>query len=279
VSQRDRVRRLCALTLLAGLAAGPAGAERASLVYRAQHRGAGELLPLVETALAGEATVALDPGTNSLVFEGEGRAIAVALELLAVQDRALRTLVVRVESQRTSALARDGMRVEWVPTGGELRLGRLRTGAPPAAPDEGGSPVLGSGAAVRADTARARGDGEFSAVVRILEGEIGQIASGPLGPPGGPRDVAPLGAGPPSGLLARAHLLGEDHVQLDLAPGAGEGGEEAELALARAATRAVLAPGETLVVGGLRRGEARPPGEGEGSAVGDRVLLLRVGID
>jgi hypothetical protein len=121
-----------------------------------QHRAAEDLLPVVETALAGEGTASVDPTTNSLVLSGEPRAIAVALQLLAMQDRARRTVRIEAWSERQSELKAAGHRVDWSPEGGGLRVGRLRgAGAPSPARVAGAeAPVLGSGAASRPGRSR-----------------------------------------------------------------------------------------------------------------------------
>ena len=104
---------------------------------------------MVETALAGEGDARVDASTNSLVLSGEPRAIAVALKLLAVQDRARqrrpRRGVERATLRAASVRLPGGL---GPPVGGSAprpsvgqpaRRRRSRTTE--------GAPVLGSGAA------------------------------------------------------------------------------------------------------------------------------------
>ena len=64
-------------------------------VYEVRHRVAEELLPLAETAMAGEGRVAVDRRTNALVLSGSRQAVASALSLLGALDVRARTVVLR----------------------------------------------------------------------------------------------------------------------------------------------------------------------------------------
>jgi len=250
-----------------------------------QHRAAAELVPLVETALAGEGTASVDEATNSLVLNGEPRAIAVALQLLVVQDRARRSVVLEAWSQRRSELSRAGYSVDWAPESGALRLGSLRAGSAAASPDQGSEAgVLGSGAA-EPPAVRSPEHPEFETTLEILEGELGRITSGRVVP------FVTRGAGGAtttiietrSGLLARPHVLGDDHVQLDLAPFDASTADGGAATFSSISTRVVLGPGETVVVGGIHRqveGEDPDPlGPGRKGRQDEALLLLRVEVN
>ncbi|MEN8185350.1 MAG: hypothetical protein ABFS46_22770, partial [Myxococcota bacterium] len=249
---------------------------------------AGELLPVVETTLASEGTAAVDPRTNSLILIGEPRAIAVTLELLALQDRALQTVVVVAWSAETVWLSASGYSVEWSSDTRALPWGRLRAG-PPAATDPEAIgddvAVLGSRAALRAEAIRAEEGGAFSTTLRILEGERGRITSGRVVP------FATRGDGGAttalietrSGLLVRPRILGNGYVQLDLAAFDGSLEDGGAASFAGASTRIVTTPGETLVVGGIERRGDRSEAEGlaevRGVSEADSVLLLQVDLE
>lgn len=263
----------------------PAAAEPTTHVYRAQHRTAAELLPLVETALAGEGSATIDPATDSLVLAGEPRAIAVALQLLALQDRASRRVVLRAWSQRRSDLVAAGYGFDWSAGEGALRLGRLRSGSAPAdtgTDTEAG--VLGL-ADRRAQAVPAPEHSEFAATLRLLEGEVGEIASGRVVPfaTRGEGGATTAAIEAHSGLLARARVLGDGFVQLDLTPFDGSMEDRGTTRLASASTRAVLAVGEALVVAGVeRQTPSTASGQGAGSGRSRRdpaLLLLRVEIE
>jgi hypothetical protein len=251
-----------------------------------QHRVAAELVPLVETALAGEGTASVDETTNSLVFFGEPRAIAVALQLLVVQDRARRSVLVEAWSQRRSELAGAGYSIDWVPEAGALRLGHLREGAATAAPAQGAEArVLGSGTAASAKTIRTPEHAEFATTLEIVEGELGRITSGRVVPfvTRGEGGATTAIIETRSGLLARPHVLGDDHVQLDLAPFDASAEDGGTASFSSLSTRVVLGPGETVVVGGIpRQAGSEESGRLPASQRGRRdeaLLLLRVEID
>jgi type II secretory pathway component GspD/PulD (secretin) len=88
------LRRLALLACAAIWLALPAGAQVVH-VYEVRHRVAEELLPLAETAMAGEGRVAVDRRTNALVLSGSRQAVASALSLLGALDVRARTVVLR----------------------------------------------------------------------------------------------------------------------------------------------------------------------------------------
>jgi hypothetical protein len=250
-----------------------------------QHRVAAELVPLVETALAGEGTASVDEATNSLVLSGEPRAIAVALQLLVVQDRARRSVILEAWSQRQSELARAGYSVDWDPEAGALRLGHLQGGSAAGTPTRGSEArVLGSDTAAPA-TVSSPEHAEFATTLEILEGQLGRIASGRVVPfvTRGKGGATTAIIETRSGLLARPHVLGDNHVQLDLAPFDASAEDGGTASFSSISTRVVLGPGETVVVGGIhRQAQKEDPDPLSSSRKGRRdeaLLLLRVEID
>jgi type II secretory pathway component GspD/PulD (secretin) len=251
-----------------------------------QHRVAAELVPLIETALAGEGTASVDETTNSLILKGEPRAIAVALQLLVVQDRARRSVLVEAWSQRRSELSEAGYSVDWVPEAGAVRLGRLQGAEAAAAPTQGTQArVLGSGATAPAKRIRSQKDAEFATTLEILEGELGRIACGRVVPfvTRGEGGATTTIIETRSGLLARPHVLGNSHVQLDLAPFDASSEDGGTASFSSISTRVVLGSGETVVVGGVqsqaRNEESDPQAASHRGRRDEALLLLRVEID
>jgi hypothetical protein len=200
------------------------------------------LLPYAEATLGNEGRVVVDAGTNSLVLVSErADLIRSALALLVAQDRALRTVVLEYASQRTSALAAEGIRIDWGVATGGVRIGNLIVPA-------GDSRVRVSGGATRA-----RGSGSLGGTVRILEGHAGRIASGETVPiitrgrHGATTTLVPA----ESGFEARARVLGDGRVQLELRPFEANYRSDGRIETSEAATTLVLTPGRTVVIGGL----------------------------
>ncbi len=283
---RAQARILCAGLLGALLAQAPAFSEPTTHVYHMQHRVAAELVPLVETALAGEGTVSVDETANSLVLNGEPRAIAVALQLLVVQDRARRSVLVEAWSQRRSELIGAGYRVDWVPEAGALRLGHLRGGAAPATATEGSEArVLGSSVDEPTKRVRSPEHAEFATTLEILEGELGRITSGRVVPfvTRGEGGATTAIIETRSGLLVRPHVLGDGHVQLDLAPFDASEEDGGTASFSSISTRVVVGTGETVVLGGIHRRaqdeDSEPLAAGRRGRQDEALLLLRVEID
>jgi type II secretory pathway component HofQ len=252
-------RRAFAAASLLGcvLAAGQAAAE--SQVYRPAHRLAGELLPLAQAALAGEGSVVADEGTNSLVLIGSRPALARTLQLLAQQDRALRSVVVHYETHRVGDLEAEGIRVAWQVESGSVRVGNVVLPRP------------GTAVAVRPEAGGERAEGSQRGLLRVLEGQSGRIASGVEVPVvsrrstrfGVEESVGYVQA--ESGLEVTPRVMGDGRVRLELAPFDARlrGGLGAGPVVERsgAQTSVTLAPGEKVVVGSLARGASAASGD------------------
>src|SRR5262249_20016683 len=165
MGDRRTGRRLAAIAAAALALAVPAAAQVVR-VYPVRHRIAEELAPLVETALAGEGRVVADRRTNALVLTGSPRAVASALEVLAVLDVRARTVRVRYESRRSGDLASAGASVRWRADAGARGVG-----------DVAWSPAAAA-LAVGGEGATARRASALAGELRILDGQSGRIATG-----------------------------------------------------------------------------------------------------
>ena len=275
MSRTPALRRPSAALVLALACVLAAGGALADVrVYKAQHRVADELLPLAETALAGQGSAVVDHGTNSLVLMGPPGAIADALAVLDAQDRALRTVVLRYASRRRSELERDGVRVAWQAGGGSLRIGNLV------------DPDAGSHVAARAESEGERRELALDGVIRILEGQSGRISTGASRP-----FVVHDAAGTQtewlsadSGFEARARILGDGRVRVELAPTQAHFEPSGDLAHTGGSMTVELEPGRTVVVGGLAtasREEHREllSGAERRQADDELLLVLRAAIE
>jgi len=243
----NAMRRAVALAISLACALAGARASADSQVYRPAHRLAAELLPLAEAALAGEGSAVADEGTNSLVLVAPRPALARALELLAQQDRALRSVVVHYETQRVGDLEAEGARVAWQLDAGSVRVGNVVL------------PGRGTAVAVQPEAGGRRERDTQQGMLRVLEGQSGRIASGVEVPVvsrratrfGVEESVVHLQAD--SGLDVTPRVLGDGRVRLELAPfdarvGAGLGAGPV-VARSGAQTSVTVAPGEQVVVG------------------------------
>ena len=254
--------------------AAPARAERASHVYRAQHRLAQELLPIAQASLGDAGSAALDRGTNSLVLIGDPAAIQEALVLLAAQDRRPRTIVLRYESRALSELEASGVRVEWSVRSGGVRVGNARL------------PGGGSGLSVRSRERSARARDSFGGVLRLVDGGSGRISTGTDLPiavrrRGGGVTTELLRA--ESGFEARARVLGDGRVRVELAPFEAQLGAGRSLETAAAETEIELASGETVAIGEISSRtsteSSSPASRDDVEASEERVLLLTATIE
>jgi len=247
MSKRERWTplRFAALVLVLVPLATAAAAPQAE-VYRAQHRTAEELLPYAEAALGDEGRAVVDPHSNALVLLSERpELLRSALALLAAQDRALRTVVLEYASRRASELEAAGLRVDWSVASGALRIGNLA--------------MVGAGSALRvAPHAEASRTGAtLGGSVRILEGYAGRIATGAstpltsLHPGGAVTTYVPAD----SGLEARARVLGDGRVHLELRPFEARLQADGRIETSEAATTLVVEPGRTVVIGGSQGSE------------------------
>jgi hypothetical protein len=276
-SRRNGV--ICGLTLgtLLFLAAAPelANAQRRVEVYKVKYRTAEDLLPIVQTVLAGAGTAAVDRGTNALVLIGDAPAVGDALELLRTQDRKLRSVVIHYDTKRVRDLEAEGFDVRWNVEAGDFRIGNVRR-----------PPGSGSAVTVRAGEVERRADETFSGQLRVTEGESGRIETGQT-VPFTTRDR--LGSSTQfvtasTGFEAHPRILGDGRVQVDLAPFSGHFGRGGKIDSTGASTVITVTPGETVAVGGLERSSdasntTLPSGAQQASARDESVLLLRVDVE
>ena len=262
------------VSVLLALAAAAALAAPKAEVYRVQHRTAEELLPYAEASLGGEGRVVVDPGTNSLVLLSErADLLRSTLALLAAQDRGLRTVVLEYAMRRASELTAAGARIDWGVATGPVRIGNLLV------------PSGDSQVRIAADARSARGSGAFGGTVRILEGHAGQIRSGESVPVttrsryGTSTTLVPAD----SGFEARARVLGDGRVQLELRPFEARHRADGRIETSEAATTLVLTPGRTVVIGGLSEAGGAASFDGNAAsqrrASDERVLEITARIE
>jgi type II secretory pathway component GspD/PulD (secretin) len=269
---RRRLHTALALLALTGLLA-PVAARAEMEVYHPRHRTAEDLLPLAETALGAEGRVAVDPHTNALVLIGSDEAVAQALELLALQDRRLRSMLVEHETRSASELEAAGFRIVWSAGGGSVRVGNVVR------------PEASGGALVLHDR-RASTTSSSVGALRVLEGEWGRIAQGSeiLLPVGSHLHPDAVRVAAESGIEVRPRVLGDGRVRLDLRPFQGQLRDDGSIAYTGAETTLVVAPGETAVVGGIAsqdagRSRSLAGGTSQGSGRREELLLVTVTLD
>jgi type II secretory pathway component GspD/PulD (secretin) len=244
-------RLVLACAALVLVAAASASARDVVQVYKVQHRTAEELLPLVETALAGEGSAAADRGSNALVLSGSSAAVASALVLLAKLDAPQRNIVLRYESRTARELDAEGIRVAWTVDAGSLRLGNVVL------------PGDGTRVAIVPDGRSRAGAATLAGQLRILDGGSGRISVGTSAPVTTRRvDDGWRGTvvsesttyfSADSGFEARPRILGDGRIELALRPFEASLQPGGRVSFSNAETRLVLEPGKTTVVGGLLR--------------------------
>jgi type II secretory pathway component GspD/PulD (secretin) len=280
MQELSRGRGLRALWLWGALflALAPAGAsaQRRVEVYKMKFRTAEELLPIVQTVLAGSGNAAVDRGTNSLVLIGDPAAVAAALDFLAGQDRRLRTVVLHYDTKRARDLQAEGFDVRWNVEAGDFRIGNVRR--PPGA---------GSSVAVNVDGTERHSDEAFSGLVRVMEGETGRIEMGetrPFATSNGFQGTNTQFVTASTGFEAKPRILGDGSVQVDLAPFSGRFGRGGKIDSMGASTIVTVKPGETVAVGGIDQSADSSQrdllsGARDEQRRDDRVLLLRVEVE
>jgi type II secretory pathway component GspD/PulD (secretin) len=248
--------------------------ESAVEVYKVANRTAAELLPLAETAMGGEGSAALDSGTNSIVLMGRRPAVEQAIALLRQLDQRRRTVVLRYQSKRAEELDAERIRVAWSVGSGSVRVGNVifpgnRTG------------VLASGEAVQS-----QGEGSFAGVLRVLDGEAGHIGTGRSVPvrTRGIRSSSMTYVSAERGFTARARILAEDQVQVEIAPSDDSVDDRGRVEFTGASATVIVKPGETVALGGITRsGDDRRAGSPvitvSEEARDERVLLLTVQVE
>ena len=248
-------------------------------IYKVQHRTAEELLPLVQTAMAGGGSVAADAGSNTLVLAGSSEGVAAALALLSRLDRPPRSVVLRYESRRRGELEAQGIHVDWGASAGAVRVGSL---AFPGGANGVGVQAVGSTGARESD----RG-GE----VRLLEGQRASILTGEAIPFTTRR--VPRGAtvqqstsfvAAESGFDARARILGDGRIELELRALDSALRPGPRVAYSTSLNTLVVEPGKTVVLGGLfQDGDARSASllaaSGSSQRSDERLLLLTATVE
>lgn len=234
-----------ALLALVWVAAAASHAQSQAEVYRPQHRLASELLPLAETALGGQGSAVLDPGSNALVIVGPPAAVASALELLREMDRRLRNVVIRYEERSTEELDAAGAEVRWSLAEGPVRIGNARL---PAGAE--------SGVDVRAHGTASDRTGNLSGTLTVLEGQTGRIDLGTKVPyeTGTLRHRRVEFVDANNGFEVTPRVMGDGRVRLELRPYGARVQPDGTIATSGAATVLVLAPSETAVLGGFDQG-------------------------
>lgn len=266
-----------ALVLVLALAAGAPAApgDRTVKVYDPRHRPAEELLPLARAAIGAEGQALVDRGTNSLLLVGSDAALAETLELLHELDRALRTVVLRYESQRLDSLEARGIRIDWSAGTGDVRIGNAVF------------PEDRQGVRLRSFAVGTEREGGLAGVVRVLEGQRGRITTGRSVPVTRRSrwDVDTTWVTAESGFEARPRILDDGRVQVDLFPSEQSVDRRGELRFLDAATRVTVRPGETVVVGAVDRTSRTRASSGSRTYAADqkarmeRVLLLSVRVE
>ncbi len=260
------------------LASLPAAAAPQAEVYRARSRPAAELLPLAETALAGEGRAVLDESTNALVLVGPPEAVARALALLRSQDVPLPTVLLQYEMQRSRDLSSRGIRVDWSAGAGSFRVGNVVL------------PGGASGVAVRPGGGELEAEEGLRGRLRVLSGHTGRITTGQDVPVTTVQrnryrvtettTLVPAD----SGFEVRPRVLGDGRVHLELHPFSARPLPGGAVARSGATTTIVVTPGTTVAVGGIgqsRDVQRREPLRGSRDTRGsdERLLLIRVDVE
>jgi type II secretory pathway component GspD/PulD (secretin) len=268
------VRVTIAVSLLLLFLAAPSAGERAIEVYKAANRTAAELLPLAETAMAGEGSAALDSGTNSIVLMGPPAAVERALTLLRQQDQRRRTVVLRYESKRVDELAAEQIRVDWSAGSGSVRVGNVIFPGDPTG-------VRVSGRAIQS-----HGEDSLAGILRVMDGEVGHIGRGRSVPvhTGGILTSSTTFVSAERGFTARPRILAEDRVQVEIAPTDDSVDDHGRVEFTGATTTVTVTAGETVALGGISRSsdEHRTGSRvitASEAAKEERVLLLTVDIE
>jgi hypothetical protein len=251
-------------------------------IYKVQHRTAEELLPLVQTAMAGAGSVGADPGSNTLLLAGSSEGVAAALAHLARVDRAPRSEVLRYESRRRGEHEAQGIHVNWGGSAGAVRVGSLAF------------PAGANGVGVQATGSAGTGERDRGGEVRLLEGERTSILTGEAIPVT-TRRVPAAGRGPTlresttfvaaeSGFDARARILGDGRIELELRSLDSTLRPGPRLAHSTSLNTLVMEPGKTLVLGGLfQEGDARSASlfaaSGSSQRSDERLLLLTATVE
>ncbi len=214
-------------------------------VYEPQHRVAAELAPYAEAVLAPEGSVRVDPRSDSLVLIGDEARVREALTLLRERDEPLRIIVIRSSQVREADLLEDGLRIEWQGSYGWIVIGSDYAAKNPTA-----TIALEPGLRVDWSEHAARHEHVFTSEVRVLEGSTGRISTGTAVPYAVGDGTEYVSAD--SGIETTARMTGDGRVHVDLRPFQAQVGKDGAIAHGSAASSVVLAPGETVVWGGVQ---------------------------
>ncbi len=243
-----RGRGLQAIILGLGLATLtlPVAGHAEVRVYPVRHRTAEELLPVARAALAGQGSAEIDARTNALLLVGEAPVLRRTLEVLAQQDRRLRTIRVEYESLGHDALEATGVRIDWGVGSGAVRVGTVA--------------VPGGGVRVRVvpEAVRETGEPRLAGTLALLEGHSGRIALGrelPLRTRSGWLEST-LWVSAQSGFEVTPRLLGDGRVRLALVPFEAQVRAGHVIETSGGALTLEVEPGRTLAVGRITRDDA-----------------------
>ncbi len=259
---------LLALGVFAGAGAAPAQ-ERAVEVHKPSHRPASELVGIAEIALGDEGSAAADPGTNSLILIGSRAAVDRALALVRAQDQPRRSVTLHWSSRDQAELEAAGIRVDWSLGSGSVRVGTVIF---PENRVEIGADVL------RTDRER-----RLEGVLRLLDGETGEIGAG-RSVPVRSRDVFGRGTtefvAAEQGFRATPRVLGSGKVRVEIQPIDAQVDLAGRTRFAGASTIVEVEPGQTILLGQLTNradeGSAGTRVLSTNRRERDRVFLLRV---
>ncbi len=268
------VRATFAVSLVLLFLAAPSAGERAIEIYKASNRTAAELLPLAETAMAGEGSAALDSGTNSIILMGPPAAVERTLTLLRQQDQKRRMVVMRYESKRVDELAAKEIRVDWSAGSGSVRVGNVIY------------PGEETGVRVSGRAIQSHGEDSLSGILRVMDGEEGHIGRGRSVPvhSGGILTSSTTFVSAERGFTARPRILGEDRVQVEITPTDDTVDDHGRVEFTGATTTVTVKAGETVALGGISRSsDEHQMGSrvitASAAAKEERVLLLTVDIE
>jgi type II secretory pathway component GspD/PulD (secretin) len=251
-------------------------------IYKVQHRTAEELLPLVQTAMAGGGTVGADPGSNTLVLAGSSEEVAAALALLSRVDRPPRSVVLRYASRRLGELEAQGIHVDWGGRADALRVGSLAF------------PAGANGVGVQATGSAGTGESDRGGEIRLLEGQRASILTGEAipvttrrGPAAGRRPTlqeSTAYVAAESGFDARARILGDGRIELELRSVDSTFRAGPRLAHSTSLNTLVVEPGKTVVLGGLfqdadERSTSLFAGSGSSQRSDERLLVLTATVE
>ena len=251
---------------------GMAAAQQRVEIYKVRHRLAEELAPAVRAIIKDTGTVTVDARTNSLILAAPGGRMDLALQVLALQDAPLRTVVVQYRSVRTMEMEHAGVRIRWSVQAGDVRVGNL------ARPPEGDQAAM----ALYSDWTEEHRT--FSSMLRLLEGATGRIHTGTSEPIRSGQFPGAVGyAVASSGFQVTPRVLANGKIRLQLAPVNATVGPDGTIRSSSALSTVDVTPGDTVVLGSLQRQISSSRVGTSGAQRTERseevVLLVRVQVE